>query len=206
MIAIIDYGAGNLQSVRNALNFLGCPNIVASCAEEIESADGAILPGVGAFGSAMHEIEKRGIKDAIKKFAFSGKPFIGICAGMQLLFDESEETPGVQGLGIMPGKVFLFPYGKGLKIPHMGWNSIKISSWSRLLGRLQDDPYMYFVHSYYVRADDVSSVSAKADYGVIFDAAVEKGNIFGCQFHPEKSGRTGLSVLKCFAELAGGAQ
>ena len=125
---------------------------------------------------------------------------------MQLLFDESEETPGVQGLGIMPGKVFLFPYGKGLKIPHMGWNSIKISSWSRLLGRLQDDPYMYFVHSYYVRADDVSSVSAKADYGVIFDAAVEKGNIFGCQFHPEKSGRTGLSVLKCFAELAGGAQ
>jgi len=206
MIAIIDYGAGNLQSVRNALNFLGCPNNVVSDAEKIESADGAILPGVGAFGSAMQEIGKRGMKDAIRKFAFSGKPFIGICAGMQLMFEESEETPGIGGLGIMPGKVFLFPHGAGLKIPHMGWNSIKISKWSRLIGSLPDDPYMYFVHSYYVRADDRSSVSATADYGVVFDAAVEKGNIFGCQFHPEKSGRTGLSILKGFADLTGGAR
>ncbi len=206
MIAIIDYGAGNLQSVQNALNFIDCPNMVASGALEIESADGVVLPGVGAFGSAMEEINKSGIKNAIKNAALGGKPFIGICAGMQLLFDESEETPGVHGLGIMPGKVLFFPADRGLKIPHMGWNSIKVLAGSRLLVNLPDNPYMYFVHSYYVKADDETSVSAKADYGVTFDAAVEQGNLFGCQFHPEKSGKIGLSILKRFAELTGGCR
>lgn len=204
MIAIIDYGAGNLQSVQNALSFIKCPSIVTSDPAEIDSADGTILPGVGAFGSAMAEIKKRGMAGTIISAAKSGKPFIGICAGMQLLFEESEESPGVSGLGILRGKVLLFPSDKGLKIPHMGWNSIKTKKESRLLGHLCDLPYMYFVHSYYVSADDENIVTARTDYGVTFDAAVEQGNLFGCQFHPEKSGAEGISILRRFAEIAGG--
>ena len=204
MIAIIDYGAGNLQSVRNALNHIGCPNMIAINSSDIESADGAILPGVGAFGSAMMEINRRGIADTLKHAARSGKPFLGICAGMQLFFDESEESPGVAGLGIMAGKVLLFPSDKGLKIPHMGWNSINAMPKSKLLSDLPNYSYMYFVHSYYVEAADKINVSAKTEYGVEFDAAVEDGNLFGCQFHPEKSGTAGLSLLKRFASLAEG--
>ena len=204
MIAIIDYGAGNLQSVRNALNHIGCPNMIAINSSDIESADGAILPGVGAFGSAMMEINRIGIADTLKHAARSGKPFLGICAGMQLFFDESEESPGVAGLGIMAGKVLLFPADKGLKIPHMGWNSINAMPKSKLLSDLPNYSYMYFVHSYYVEAADKINVSAKTEYGVEFDAAVEDGNLFGCQFHPEKSGTEGLSLLKRFASLAGG--
>lgn len=206
MIAIIDYGAGNLQSVRNALDYLGCTNTVAASPDDIASADGVILPGVGAFGSAMKEINRRGMAEAIRAAARSGRPFLGICAGMQLFFDESEESPGVPGLGIMRGKVLLFPSGAGLKIPHMGWNSIKAAKGCRLLGALPSDPYMYFVHSYYVKAENASYVSATAEYGVVFDAAVEDKNLFGCQFHPEKSGAAGLSILRRFAEFAGGAR
>ncbi|PKL03996.1 MAG: imidazole glycerol phosphate synthase subunit HisH [Synergistetes bacterium HGW-Synergistetes-1] len=204
MIAIIDYGAGNLQSVQNALDFIGCPGTVTSDPEEILSAEGAILPGVGAFGSAMAEMERKGLVDTVKIAAKSGKPFIGICAGMQLLFEESEESPGVSGLGILRGKTLLFPSDKGLKIPHMGWNSIETKKKSRLLGKLSGPTYMYFVHSYYVKADDKEIVSAFSDYGTTFDAAVEQGNLFGCQFHPEKSGAEGISILRRFAELAGG--
>ena len=204
MIAIIDYGAGNLQSVQNALDFIGCPGTVTSDPEEILSAEGAILPGVGAFGSAMEEMERKGLVDTVKIAAKSGKPFIGICAGMQLLFEESEESPGVSGLGILRGKTLLFPSDKGLKIPHMGWNSIETKKKSRLLGKLSGPTYMYFVHSYYVKADDKEIVSAFSDYGTTFDAAVEQGNLFGCQFHPEKSGAEGISILRRFAELAGG--
>ena len=204
MIAIIDYGAGNLQSVRNALNHIGCPNMIAINSSDIESADGAILPGVGAFGSAMMEINRIGIADTLKHAARSGKPFLGICAGMQLFFDESEESPGVAGLGIMAGKVLLFPADKGLKIPHMGWNSINAMPKSKLLSDLPNYSYMYFVHSYYVEAADKINVSAKTEYGVEFDSAVEDGNLFGCQFHPEKSGTEGLSLLKRFASLTGG--
>ncbi len=204
MIAIIDYGAGNLQSVRNALDFIGCPGTITSDPAEILSSDGIILPGVGAFGSAMAEMEGRGLTETVKSAAKSGKPFIGICAGMQLLFEESEESPGVPGLGVLRGKVLLFPADKGLKIPHMGWNSIRTKKESRLLGKLSGSPYMYFVHSYYVKADDQGIVSALSDYGTTFDAAVEQNNLFGCQFHPEKSGNEGISILRRFAELAGG--
>ncbi len=204
MIAIIDYGAGNLQSVRNALDFIGFPGTVTSSPSEILSADGFILPGVGAFGSAMAEMERKGLVETVKVAAKSGKPFIGICAGMQLLFEESEESPGVPGLGVFRGKVLLFPSDKGLKIPHMGWNSIMTKKKSRLLGHLSGSPFMYFVHSYYVKADNGGIVSALSDYGTTFDAAVEEGNLFGCQFHPEKSGAEGISILRRFAELAGG--
>ena len=204
MIAIIDYGAGNLQSVRNALDFIGCPGTITSDPAEILSSDGIILPGVGAFGSAMAEMEGRGLTETVKSAAKSGKPFIGICAGMQLLFEESEESPGVPGLGVLRGKVLLFPADKGQKIPHMGWNSIRTKKESRLLGKLSGSPYMYFVHSYYVKAEDQEIVSALSDYGTTFDAAVEQENLFGCQFHPEKSGTEGISILRRFAELAGG--
>ena len=204
MIAIIDYGAGNLQSVRNALDFIGCPGTITSDPAEILSADGIILPGVGAFGSAMAEMERKGLSETVKSAAKSGKPFIGICAGMQLLFEESEESPDVPGLGVLKGRVLLFPADKGLKIPHMGWNSIRTKKESRLLGKLSGSPYMYFVHSYYVKAEDQEIVSALSDYGTTFDAAVEQENLFGCQFHPEKSGTEGISILKRFAELAGG--
>jgi len=204
MIAIIDYGAGNLQSVRNALEFIGCPGTITSDPAEILSADGIILPGVGAFGSAMAEMERKGLTETVKSAAKSGKPFIGICAGMQLLFEESEESPDVPGLGVLKGRVLLFPADKGLKIPHMGWNSIRTKKESRLLGKLSGSPYMYFVHSYYVKAEDQEIVSALSDYGTTFDAAVEQENLFGCQFHPEKSGTEGISILRRFAELAGG--
>ena len=204
MIAIIDYGAGNLQSVRNALDFIGCPGTITSDPAEILSADGIILPGVGAFGSAMAEMERKGLTETIKSAAKSGKTYIGICAGMQLLFEESEESPDVPGLGVLKGRVLLFPADKGLKIPHMGWNSIRTKKESRLLGKLSGSPYMYFVHSYYVKAEDQEIVSALSDYGTTFDAAVEQENLFGCQFHPEKSGTEGISILRRFAELAGG--
>ena len=204
MIAIIDYGAGNLQSVQNALSYIQCPSIVTSKSADIESAEGVILPGVGAFGSAMAEIKRRGMTETIIGAAKNGKPFIGICAGMQLLFEESEESPGIPGLGVLRGKVLLFPSEKGRKIPHMGWNSIDRKKESRLLSQLSGSPYMYFVHSYYVKAEDEEIVSAKSDYGILFDAAIEQGNLFGCQFHPEKSGTEGISILRRFTELAGG--
>ena len=204
MIAIVDYGAGNLKSVRNALDYLGCQNTVAASPREIAAADGVILPGVGEFGTAMGELNKRGLTEVVKDAAASGKPFLGICLGMQLLFDESEESPGVAGLGVIPGQSLLFPADAGLKIPHMGWNSIKIKKDARLLGCLKGEPYMYFVHSYYVKAADPACVAAVTDYGVTFDASVEQGGLFGCQFHPEKSGEAGLAVLRRFTELAGG--
>ena len=207
MIAVIDYGAGNLKSVRNALDYLGCQNVIASSPRDIISADGVILPGVGEFGSAMKEMERRELTDAVRTAARSGKPFLGICAGMQLLFDSSEESPGVPGLGVIPGRVLLFPKNPGVKVPHMGWNSIKPKKSSRLLGALSGEPYMYFVHSYYVQADEPRDVSAVCDYdAVTFDAAAEVGSLFGCQFHPEKSGEVGMSILRRFTELAGGVR
>ena len=201
MIAIIDYGAGNLQSVQNALDFIGCPGTVTSDPEEILSAEGAILPGVGAFGSAMAEMERKGLVDTVKIAAKSGKPFIGICAGMQLLFEESEESPGVSGLGILRGKTLLFPSDKGLKIPHMGWNSVKCLKESRLLGKAGEEAHMYFVHSYYVKAKNRDAVSGSCLYGTEFDAAIECGSVFGFQFHPEKSGECGIELLKKFVRI-----
>lgn len=204
MIAVIDYGAGNLKSVKNALDHLGAANMRASTAKEILLADAVILPGVGEFGTAMAELERRGIKEAVIEAAGSGRPLLGICLGMQLLFEAGEESRGAKGLGILPGRVPRFPAEMGLKIPHMGWNSVMPIKESRLLDGLPKGSYMYFVHSFYVKAAERADVSAISEYGLIFDAAVERGNIFGCQFHPEKSGAAGLVILKNFIEIAKG--
>ncbi len=204
MIAVIDYGAGNLKSVKNALDHLGAANMRASTAKEILLADAVILPGVGEFGTAMAELERRGIKEAVIEAAGSGRPLLGICLGMQLLFEAGEESRGAKGLGILPGRVPRFPAEMGLKIPHMGWNSVMPLKENRLLDGLPEGSYMYFVHSFYVKAAERADVSAISEYGLIFDAAVGRGNIFGCQFHPEKSGAAGLVILKNFIEIAKG--
>ena len=190
MIAIIDYGAGNLHSVKNALDFLGADNIVTGNKEEILSADKVILPGVGAFGDAMKCLEERGLVETVKAVAENGKPFLGICLGLHLLFEESEESPNVKGLGIFKGKIVKIPDNGNLKIPHMGWNNIRITKDSKILKNIGNEPYVYFVHSYYVEAEDESIVSAYTEYGQRLDIAVEQGNVFATQFHPEKSGDT----------------
>lgn len=198
MIAIIDYGAGNLHSVKNALDFLGADNIVTGNKEEILSADKVILPGVGAFGDAMKCLEERGLVETVKAVAENGKPFLGICLGLHLLFEESEESPNVKGLGIFKGKIVEIPDNGSLKIPHMGWNNIRITKDSKILKNIGNEPYVYFVHSYYVEAEDESVVSAYTEYGQRLDIAVEQGNVFATQFHPEKSGDTGMEILKNF--------
>ena len=198
MIAIIDYGAGNLHSVKNALDFLGADNIVTGNKEEILNADKVILPGVGAFGDAMKCLEESGLVDTVKAAAQSGKPFLGICLGLHLLFEESEESPNVKGLGIFKGKIVKIPDNGSLKIPHMGWNNIHITKDSKILKNIGDEPYVYFVHSYYVEAEDSSVVTAYTEYGQRLDIAVEKDNVFATQFHPEKSGDTGMEILRNF--------
>lgn len=197
MIAIIDYGAGNLHSVKNALDYIGAECEITSSAEKILKADAVILPGVGAFGDCMRSLEKAGLIEVVKTAAKSGKPFLGICLGLQLMFEESEETPGVKGLGIFKGKVVKIP-DCGLKIPHMGWNSIKLEKESRLF---EDNSFVYFVHSYYIQPEDKSIVSASAEYGTKLDVAVESGNVFAAQFHPEKSGEEGMKILRKFVGL-----
>ena len=201
MIAIIDYGAGNLHSVKNALDLLGVDNIVTGNKEEILSADKVILPGVGAFGDAMKCLEERGLVETVKAVAENGKPFLGICLGLHLLFEESEESPNVKGLGIFKGKIVKIPDNGNLKIPHMGWNNIRITKDSKILKNIGNEPYVYFVHSYYVEAEDESVVSAYTEYGQRLDIAVEQGNVFATQFHPEKSGDTGMEILKNFIAL-----
>ena len=205
MIAIIDYGAGNLQSVRKALDFIGCEARVTDRPEDLETAEAAVLPGVGAFGDAMASLESRGLVDPVRAFIRQGKPFLGICLGLQLLFDSSEESPGVKGLGVLPGKILRIPDGEGLKVPHIGWNSLSFPNGrGRLFAGLSQEPYVYFVHSYYLKAEDPQIVAATTEYGVSIHAAVEKGNLFACQFHPEKSGAEGLQILRNFAALAAG--
>ena len=198
MIAVIDYGAGNLKSVKNALDHLGAANMRASTAKEILLADAVLVPG--GFGY-------RGVEGKIESIRYAREnnvPFFGICLGMQLLFEAGEESRGAKGLGILPGRVPRFPAEMGLKIPHMGWNSVMPLKENRLLDGLPKGSYMYFVHSFYVKAAERADVSAISEYGLIFDAAVERGNIFGCQFHPEKSGAAGLVILKNFIEIAKG--
>lgn len=201
MTAIIDYGAGNLHSVKNALDFLGEENIITSDPDVIRSADRVILPGVGAFGDAMACMENAGLVNAVKESASSGKPFLGICLGLQLLFEESEEKSGVAGLGIFKGKVVKIPSAEGLKIPHMGWNSLEIPKKSKILCGLGDEPFVYFVHSYYILPEDDNDISAYTSYGKRIGVAVERGNVFATQFHPEKSGDTGMKILKNFISL-----
>ena len=201
MIAIVDYDAGNLASVVRALEHLGAECRITREKEEILQAERLILPGVGAFGDAMEKLGRFDLVDTIKEFIASGKPFLGICLGQQLMFESSEETPGVKGLGILPGKIVRIPAETGLKIPHMGWNSLSIRPDSRLFAGLPQDSYVYFVHSYYLQAENPSDVAATAEYGVTIHAAVEHDNIFACQFHPEKSGEVGLHILKNFIEM-----
>ena len=202
MIAIIDYGAGNIQSVYKALKFIGADCKVTSDKDEILNADGAILPGVGSFGDAMDTMTKRGIKDTIIEYTKSGKQFLGICLGLQLLFPESEETPGVKGLDIFKGTITKIPnQNRTLKIPHMGWNNISIKQKNGIFKGIEGEPYVYFVHSFYLKAQDKDIVAATTQYGVEIDAAVQKGNIIATQFHPEKSGEVGLKMLKNFVEM-----
>lgn len=201
MITIIDYDAGNLKSVEKALVYLNQDVVVSRNPEEILNADKVILPGVGSFGDAMNNLHKFGLVDTIKKAAQSSKPFLGICLGLQLLFDSSEETPGVAGLSVLPGKILKIPAKDGIKIPHMGWNSLDINPSSKLFKGIPDKSYVYFVHSYYLEAEDENIVAATTDYSVHIHAAVEKGNIFACQFHPEKSSDIGLKILENFAAI-----
>lgn len=201
MIALIDYGAGNIRSVEKALAHIGCEVRVTSDPEVLRSADAAVLPGVGAFGDAMNELKKRGLEAPIKACIAENKPFLGICLGLQVLFESSEESPGVLGLSVLKGKILRIPAETGLKVPHIGWNSLKIEKDGGLFAGLPAEPYVYFVHSYYLKAEE-DVVSATAEYGVNVHAAVQKGNLFACQFHPEKSGETGLQILRNFAALA----
>ena len=201
MIAIIDYDAGNIKSVEKALKRLGQDVKVTRDREEILHADKVILPGVGSFGDAMEKLVNYGLKDVIYEVVDKNIPFLGICLGMQLLFERSDETPGVEGLGILKGEILRIPETFGLKIPHMGWNSLTIRPGTRLFSGLGEEPYVYFVHSYYLEAADPEIVAARTDYGVEIHAAVEKDNVFACQFHPEKSSDTGLQILKNFISL-----
>lgn len=201
MIAIIDYGAGNLQSVEKALRHLGCQCQITADPGELAAAQAAVLPGVGAFGDAMGQLRARGLEEPIRQFVSSGKPFLGICLGLQILFEESEESPGVKGLGLLRGKVLRLPKGSGLKIPHIGWNSLSVGEPGGLFAGVEGEPYVYFVHSYYLRAEE-DVVTATAEYGTTIHAAVQKGNLLACQFHPEKSGQVGLSLLENFKAMA----
>ena len=199
MIALIDYGAGNLQSVVNALEFIGCSDVVITGDSQIlRSADAAILPGVGSFGHAMGCLEQSGLVEPVKEFIASGKPFLGICLGLQMLFEESEESPGVAGLGIFQGKIRLIPADFEYKIPHMGWNSLSIKKHSGLYVGIEPNPYVYFVHSYYLKAEDRGIVSAQTHYSVDIDVSIESDNVYATQFHPEKSGDIGIQMLRNF--------
>ena len=201
MIAIIDYDAGNLKSVEKAIQFLGEDVITSRDKEVIKNADKVILPGVGNFGDCMDKLKRYDLIDTINEVVDKKTPFLGICLGLQLLFKDSEEAPGVAGLGILPGKIVRIPEGEGLKIPHIGWNSLSLKNNGRLFNGLDNESFVYFVHSYYLKADDESIVKATTNYGVNIDASVEKDNVFACQFHPEKSGDVGLKILSNFTSI-----
>jgi len=199
MIAIVDYGMGNLRSVEKALEKMGFPSQLVSTPEEIEAASKLILPGVGAFGDAMKGLQEKGLVAPLRQYAESGKPLFGICLGMQIFFETSEEDPGIDGLGILKGAVRRFPPTDGLKVPHMGWNNLTVRENTRCFGTLPENAFVYFVHSYYVCPEDQNVPAATADYGVRFTAAVEYKNVAGTQFHPEKSQENGLKILESFA-------
>ena len=201
MIALIDYDAGNIRSVEKALAALGEETEVTRDAERILAADRVILPGVGSFGDAMGKLHSFQLVDVIKETIRRKTPFLGICLGLQLLFERSEESPGVEGFGILKGEILRIPEKDGLKIPHIGWNSLTFPNPGRLFEGIEENPYVYFVHSYYLKAAEPSIVTAETEYETLIHASVEKDNVFACQFHPEKSSSVGLSILKNFISL-----
>lgn len=203
MISVIDYGAGNLQSVVKALNYIGCKCQITNDMETILNSDGAIMPGVGSFEDAMNSMKACGADKAVKEFIATGKPFLGICLGLQLLFEKSEESPNATGLALLDGSVTRIPDDNGkLKIPHMGWNSLNIKKKDGLFKGIEENSYVYFVHSYFLKADNPEIVSSQTEYGAIIDSSVSYKNIMATQFHPEKSGKVGLQMLKNFADMA----
>ena len=204
MIALIDYDAGNTKSVEKALAFLGQESVLTRDRKTLLEAEKVILPGVGNFGEAMDTLRRTGLIPVIHEIVEKKTPFLGICLGLQLLFEESEEAPGVPGLGILKGKILRIPAAEGLKIPHMGWNSLELKNQGRLFDGIPQGSYVYFVHSYYLRAEEREIVKAAAGYGIEIDASVEKDNVFACQFHPEKSSEVGLAVLRNFVNLGEG--
>ena len=201
MIAIIDYDAGNIKSVEKALQLLNQEVVITRDRDTILAADKVILPGVGAFGDAMGKLHQYGLVEVIQEVAAKKTPFLGICLGLQLLFERSDETPGVDGLGILKGEILRIPDQPGLKIPHMGWNSLKFQNNGRLFKGIPEDSYVYFVHSYYLKAREEGIVTATTEYSTHIHASVEKDNVFACQFHPEKSSKYGLKILENFAGL-----
>lgn len=201
MIAIVDYDAGNLKSVEKALKFLGQESIVTRDRKEILAADKVILPGVGAFGVAMEHLKKYELDKVIREVTEKKTPFLGICLGLQLLFEGSEESSGVEGLHILDGEIVKIPEEPGLKIPHIGWNSLKLQNNGRLFQNIPEEPFVYFVHSFYLKAREEEIVKAVTEYGVTIHASVEKDNVFACQFHPEKSSSIGLKMLENFAKI-----
>ena len=202
MVAIIDYDAGNIKSVEKAIQRLGQEAVVTRDADLLRGADHIILPGVGAFGDAMEKLKRYELIPVIHEVINRGTPFLAICLGLQLLFEESEESPGIPGLGIFKGSIRRIPDTEGLKVPQIGWNSLHFPRKSRLFRGCQEDVYVYFVHSYFLRAAEESIVSAETEYGITIHAAVEKDNVFACQFHPEKSSEVGLHMLKNFLEFS----
>ena len=201
MVAIIDYDAGNIKSVEKAFQFLGKDVCVTSNPKEIYQADHVVLPGVGSYGDAMCKLKEYDLADVIREVTIKEIPFLGICLGMQLLFDYSEESSGVCGLGILRGKIIRIPADEGHKVPQIGWNSLQYPHKGRLFNHIPENAYVYFVHSYYLHATDPEIVSATTEYGVCIDASIESGNVFACQFHPEKSSEVGMQILTNFLEV-----
>lgn len=201
MIAVVDYDAGNIRSVEKALQFLGQEAVITREESVLMQADGVILPGVGAFGDAMEKLNGYGLTEVLKRCVERNTPFLGICLGMQLLFESSEESPGVEGLCLLDGKILRIPAAGGLKVPHIGWNNLTYPNPGRLFAGIPENQYVYFVHSYYLQASDPSIVTAATEYGVSIHASVEKGNVFGCQFHPEKSSEVGMQILRNFIRI-----